>query len=238
LTRAQLDEALRAVGVQAGDGLLVHSALQFLGKPEGGLDMVLDALLSAVGPQGTIVVPTFSFTADGNFDVKATPSKGMGVFSEFVRQQPGARRSAHVMQSIAVLGAAAADLAGRDTPSAFDAGSAFARMLELDFKLLLLGADVQAASIVHWSEQKANVPYRYWKPFGAHKMFVRDLQLDPQLKLAPVQAALERKGQWRSAALNLGRVSCCALANFAAAADELLAADAWALVANKPENVR
>jgi aminoglycoside N3'-acetyltransferase len=142
------------------------------------------------------------------------------------------------MQSIAALGAAAADLAGRDTPSAFDDGSAFARMLELDFKLLLLGADVQAASIVHISEQRAGVPYRYWKPFGAHKMFVRDLDLDPQLKLAPIQAALERNGQWRSVALNLGRVSCCRLADFVAAADALLAVDPWALVANKPEKTR
>jgi aminoglycoside N3'-acetyltransferase len=238
LTRAHLDECLRVVGVQAGDGLLVHSALQFLGKPEGGLQMVLDALLSAVGPRGTVVVPAFSFTTGGRFDVKTTPSKGMGVFSEHVRTAEFAVRTYHPMQSIAAIGAAAADLAGRDTPSAFDAGSAFARMLELDFKLLLLGADVQAASIVHWSEQRAAVPYRYWKQFGAHKMFVRDLKLDPQLKLAPIQAALERKGQWRSAALNLGQVSCCRLADFAAAADELLAADPWALVANKPERAR
>lgn len=238
LTRAELDAALTAVGVAVGDGLLVHSALQYLGKPQGGLPMVLDALQSAVGPAGTIVVPTFSFNSNGGFDPATTPSRGMGVFSEHVRTAEFAFRTYHPMQSIAALGAAAADLAGRDTPSPFDDGSAFARMLELNFKLLLLGADVQAASIVHYSEQRAAVPYRYWKQFGAHKMFVRDLQLDPQLRLAPVQAALEAAGRWRSVQLHFGRVASCKLADFAAAADALLAADPWALVANKPESVR
>lgn len=238
LIRAQLDRALAAVGVATGDGLLVHSALQYLGKPQGGLEMVLDALQAAVGAAGTIVVPTFSFTVDGHFDPATTPSKGMGVFSEYVRMNKNAIRTHHPMQSVAAIGAAAADIAGRDTLSPFDAGSAFARMLELDFKLLLLGADVQAASIVHYSEQRANVPYRYWKQFGAHKMFVRDMNLDPQLKLAPVQAALENSGLWRSVELNYGRIACCKLADFVSAADALLGADAWALVPNKPESVR
>ena len=82
-----------------------------------------------------------------------------------MRQQPEARRTPHPMQSLAVVGRYAADLAGRDTPSAFDPGSAFERMLELDFKLLLLGADIQAVSMLHYSEQRADVPYRYWKDF-------------------------------------------------------------------------
>jgi aminoglycoside N3'-acetyltransferase len=38
-------------------------------------------------------------------------------------------------------------------------------MLELDFKILLLGADVQAISLLHWVEQRLQVPYRYWKVF-------------------------------------------------------------------------
>lgn len=252
LTRKELVAALAAVGVVAGDGLLVHSALQFFGKPEGGLQMYLDALLAAIGPNGTLAVPTFPFTFNRglDYDPAATPSKDMGVFSEFVRTQPGARRTTHPMQSLAVLGAAAEDLAARDTPSAFDGSSAFERMLELNFKLLLLGADVQAASIVHYSEQRAAVPYRYWKDFSGrikaggqwqtrtYRMFVRDLDLDPQLRLAPIQKELEAKGQWRSVALHYGKVAACLLTDFVAATDALLAADPWALVANRPESVK
>lgn len=252
LTRRELDEALAAVGVTAGDGLLVHSALQFFGKPEGGLQMYLDALQDAVGPEGTLAVPTFPFTFNRglDYDPATTPSKDMGVFSEFVRKQPGARRTKHPMQSLAVIGAAADDLTARDTLSAFDDDSAFERMLELNFKLLLLGADVQAASIVHYSEQRAPVPYRYWKDFSGrikeggqwqtrtYRMFVRDLELNPQLRLAPIQIALEAKRQWRSVGLHYGKIAACSLAEFVAATDALLSADPWALVVNKPESVK
>lgn len=251
LTRAELDQALAAVDVHKGDGLLVHSALQLLGKPQGGLEMVLAVILAAIGPAGTLAVPTFPFTFNRgeDYDPATTPSKGMGVFSEFVRQQPAARRTSHPMQSLAIIGSAAEDLAGRDTPSAFDPGSAFELMLELNFKLLLLGADIQAASIVHYSEQRAHVPYRYWKDFSGrikmdgqwqlrtYRMFVRDMDIDAQLKLAPIQRTLEAKGQWHSAQLHYGQVACCSLVDFVAATDALLSADPWALVENKPESV-
>lgn len=252
LTRKSLEDALRAVGVQRGDGLLVHSALHVLGQPQGGLGMLLDALKDAIGLDGTIVVPTFTlaFAHGQDYDPYATPSQGMGAFSEYVRQQPKVLRTLHPLQSVAVWGEQAVEFAGLDTCSAFDDGSAFDRMLKLGFKLLLLGADVQAASMVHYSEQRAQVPYRYWKDFTGrvkqsgkwytktYPMFARDLNLDPQLELAPIQRLLEQRGQWRATRLNFGALSSCSLADFVSATDALLAADPWALVANKPEKVK
>lgn len=249
LTRQQLEGALHTVGVQAGDGLLVHSAVQFLGRPEGGVQLYLEALQGLLGQHGTLVVPTFSFefAKTGQYDPATTPSHGMGVFSEFVRQQPGARRTLHPMQSLAALGALAQELAHCDTPSAFDDGSAFDRMLQADFKLLLLGADIQAASMVHYSEQRANVPYRYWKDFAgqvrvagawqprSYRMFVRDMDINPQLRLAPIQAALQASADWHRVALNHGQLAACRLQDFVTATDTLLAVDAWALVSNRPQ---
>lgn len=251
VTREQLEAALKAAGVCPGDGLLVHSALQFLGRPEGGTGIYFEALCSILGPGGTLVVPTFHFAfAKGQpYDPESTPSQGMGIFSEYVRQQPGARRTPHPIQSLAAIGRFAEDLCGRDTLSAFDPGSAFERMLELDFKLLLLGADIQAASMVHYSEQRAGVPYRYWKEFTGkvhvsarqgsageewqlrtYRMYVRNLELDPRLELSPIQRLLETRGQWNSSLLNYGKVSLCRLNDFVRAADDLLAADPWRLV--------
>ncbi len=252
LARQQLDGALHTLGIQAGDGLLVHSAVQFLGKPEGGLPMYLDALQAVIGPHGTLVVPAFSFefAKTAQYDPATTPSQGMGVFSEFVRQQPAARRTLHPMQSVAAIGAAAEALAGCDTPSAFDDGSAFDRMLQADFKLLLLGADIQAASIVHYSEQRAAVPYRYWKDFAgqvkvgaewqprSYRMFVRNMDINPQLRLAPVQAALQASADWKTVALNHGHIAACRLQDFVTATDALLKLDPWALVSNRPEASR
>jgi len=36
LSRRSLLEALYAIGLQRGDGVMVHSALHFLGRPEEG----------------------------------------------------------------------------------------------------------------------------------------------------------------------------------------------------------
>lgn len=262
---AQAIAALKAVGVQPGDGLLVHSAIQFLGLPQGGTGMYYQALWSLLEDkplgshllqpleQGTLAAPTFNFAfARGEpYDPQTTPSQGMGAFSEYLRQLPFALRTPHPMQSLAVIGRYANDLASRDTLSAFDPGSAFERMLALDFKLLLLGADIQAVSMLHYSEQRCAVPYRYWKDFTApyrtpqgwqsrtYRMFVRDLAIDPQhggprIELYPVQAVLEQRGLWRSVTLNYGQVAVCRLHDFVSVLDEFLQADPWSLVTNRP----
>lgn len=267
VTRDQLIAALKALGLVHGDGLLVHSAVQFLGRPVGGVGMYLEGICSVIEigesriensqlllsnlnsplSNSTVAVPTFNFAfARGEpYDPLSTPSKGMGAFSEHVRQLPGARRTAHPMQSLAIIGRYTGDLAERDTPSAFDPGSAFERLLELDFKLLLLGADVQAVSMVHYSEQRARVPYRYWKDFTGqvktpggwltrtYRMFVRDLEINPQLDLRPIQTSLQQRGQWRSVPVNYGQMASCRLRDFVAAADDLLAEDPWALVSSR-----
>lgn len=247
IDRETLHDGLNAIGIGAGDGLLVHSALQFLGQPQAGEALYLQVIEELIGEKGTLAVPafTFAFARGQRFDPAASPSEGMGAFSELVRQDPRSQRIPHPMQSLALIGARAQELAALDTPSAFDDGSAFARMLQLDFKLLLLGADIQAASIVHYSEQRAAVPYRYWKDFSGevrragrwtkatYRMFVRDLELDPQLALAPIQQRLEAEGQWRSTPLNYGRLASCSLRDFVNTCDALLAADPWALVANR-----
>ncbi len=271
---SQVISILEEVGVQPGDRLLIHSALHFLGRPEGGVEMYLKALAVASGVAPgeaeilrealffdilnshhiTLTVPTFTlaFARGEPFDPHNTPSQDMGVFSEYVRCLPGARRTLHPMQSVAAIGEYASDLAGRDTLSAFDPGSAFERMLELDFKLLLLGAEIHSASIVHYCEQRAAVPYRYWKDFTGQvriysgggedprwetrtcRMYARDLALNPRLNLAPIRARLIVRSHWRSRPLNYGFISQCRLRDFVAAADELLGEDPWVLVENRP----
>lgn len=244
VTQAQVVESLAAVAIGTGEGVLVHAAIQYLGKPEGGVDMYREAFESVLGAEGTLAVPTFNFGfARGQvFDRANTPSDQMGVFAEHIRSLPQALRSPHPLQSVAVIGRHAQDIAERDTPSAFDAGSAFERMLDLDFEMVLLGASIQVASIVHYSEQKARVPYRYWKTFegtvfrsgeprtATCRMFARDLALDPRRDFGSVQRLLEARGLWRQVKLNYGTVAACRLREVVAAADSLLADNPWALV--------
>ena len=98
LTRDAIAAALREVGVQSGDVLFVHSSLSSMGYVEGGSDAAVDALLDALGPEGTFVVPTFTFSRRGGgrrvFDPANDPSE-MGRISETARTRAGARRSRH-----------------------------------------------------------------------------------------------------------------------------------------------
>jgi aminoglycoside N3'-acetyltransferase len=254
ISSEQIAACLRSLGLKAGDGVMVHSALQFLGKPRNGLADYCEAFCQVLSidledesrSSGTLAVPVFNFGfAKGEpYDPKTTPSVGMGALAEYIRTLPIARRTTHPMQSFAVIGAHAEDISRCDTLGAFDAGSAFERMLDLDFKLLLLGADIQAVSAVHYCEQRANVPYRYWKDFSGkilingrwetrtYRMFVRDLQLDPHLKFYPIQKLLEERGQWKAERLNYGFVSVCRLQDFIKAGDDILRENVNALMGN------
>jgi aminoglycoside 3-N-acetyltransferase len=254
-TRDQVMATLKAVGLGRSDGVMVHSALQFLGWPEGGAGMyyeALDLLLGLRSLDGTLVVPTFNFGfAHGQpFDQAHTPAEELnaGTFPEYIRQRPEAKRSPHPLQSVAAVGAWADDLSGRDTSSAFDPGSAFDRMLELDFTLVLLGASVDAISMLHYVEQRLQVPYRFWKKFTGevtlpgrppevrtYRMYARYRKLNPQLDYSPIQAELERRGGWSSTPLNYGTVAACRARDFVAVAEELIRRDPWVLVKNRPK---
>jgi aminoglycoside N3'-acetyltransferase len=171
----------------------------------------------------------------------------MGSFSEFIRKDPDARRTSHPLQSVSALGAASDDLARRDTLSAFESESAFERMLQLDFKLLLLGADIQAASMVHYCEARALVPYRKWKDFSGeiwqdgkfviktYRMYARILEIDPRLNLEPIKTEMIRQDVWHELDVNYGRIACCRLADFVKTGDMLLAKDPWVLIENRVE---
>lgn len=60
VTRQTIADGLRAVGLEPGDGVYVHSSLSSFGRVEGGPDAVVDAILDLLGDDGTVVFPTFT----------------------------------------------------------------------------------------------------------------------------------------------------------------------------------
>ena len=73
-TRDEIAAALRALGLPAGANVFVHSSMSSIGYVEGGADSIVDALLGVLGPAGTLIVPTFTFSHGRNANPVLRPS--------------------------------------------------------------------------------------------------------------------------------------------------------------------
>src|SRR5205814_5623144 len=142
-THRQLVADLRTLGVHHGMTLLVHASLKSLGAVPGGAETVIQSLLDALGPRGTLLLPALSYQAvkqSPRFDVLRTPSC-VGVIPEHFRMRPGTLRSMHPTHSICAIGAAAKHLLADhhldDTP--VGPHSPLRKLTEAGGYLLMLG---------------------------------------------------------------------------------------------------
>lgn len=172
VTKGDIVEGLVELGVSRGGLLFVHSSLSAIGEVDGGADAVVDALLEALGPEGTLVVPTFTY-ADLHdypdsidprwiFDPKTTRS-GMGAITNAARMRDGALRSVHLWHSVAAVGPLARTVVtgnGRTWASAWDANSPMAWVFDNGGAILMLGVPYQNLTAVHVWEVEFEVDYR------------------------------------------------------------------------------
>ncbi|MSP12349.1 MAG: AAC(3) family N-acetyltransferase [Chloroflexi bacterium] len=166
LSTEQIRTAFQALGLQAGDIVFVHSSLRSIGTVDGGAAAVVDALLDILGPAGTLAVPTFIFSHGKSTSPVLDPvhdASEMGIITETVRTRPGARRSYHLLHSVAALGAKAAEITSRHGPSAWAADGPFWKFYEMGAKIMLLGVPYLRCTYFHMLEQMVQVPYRWWR---------------------------------------------------------------------------
>jgi len=166
LTRADLAGGLRRAGIEAGNLLLVHSSFKSLGPVEGGPDTVIDALLEVLGPDGTLLMPSFQagsefFLVDRGcrFDVRHTPS-GCGIITELFRRRPGVLRSLSPTHCTAGCGRLAGEvLAGHERCRlSVGPGSPYHKLAETGGKILLLGVGHGANTTLHFVENVNGAP--------------------------------------------------------------------------------
>jgi len=194
LTRADIAEGLRRLGLKSGDVVFVHSAMRTLGYVAGGPDAVVDAFLDVVGPRGTLVVPTFTFAHEAEedpiIDPRHDPSE-MGVITEAARLRPQALRSIAYRHSFAAIGRRAGVITEVDPAlSPFDLRSCFGVMLALNTQVVLLGMTYQTSTSHHFAEWVCEVPYRHTIPLNVRVRrsdgtIVRQPMTDYQPKPSP-----------------------------------------------------
>ena len=157
-------ETLRGLGVDRGDTLLVHSSFKACRATFGTTEpmMALDQLFEAVGTTfgGNIMMPTFCHGCPSVFDLEQSDGKS-GALSEVMRRLPIARRSQHPTHAVSVVGVDADSLTRGHTGEAFGLGSPLDRLAALPRgKVLLLGVNHMASSLIHLAETYAGIPKR------------------------------------------------------------------------------
>lgn len=167
VTRDMIAEALGALGLRPGDSVFVHSSLSRFGRVEGGAEAVCVAVLDTVGPEGTVIMPAFTFglrdVPDPVLDIEKEPSC-VGLVSEVFRTKFAAHRSRHLTHSVAAAGARAEWFTSGHSRDAFDGESAFRRLVEAEGNVLLLGVDYNSCTFFHVMEYALPVPYMGMTP--------------------------------------------------------------------------
>ncbi|MEM1417837.1 MAG: AAC(3) family N-acetyltransferase [Myxococcota bacterium] len=175
---------LHHLGVALGETLLVHTSLRALARGRlvlGGPVGVILALQDAVGPEGLLLMPTF--TAPNReprfwsnppvpeahwaairagwpaFRKDRTPSFGVGRVPEVFRGLEDVVRSEHPQQSFAAWGSRAAWLAkGQPLVDAFGEASPLRRLEDDDGRVLMLGTGWGAFTAFHLAERRMARP--------------------------------------------------------------------------------
>ena len=166
----RIKQHLHDLGVRPGSVLVVHTAFSKVGPVEAGPRGLILALTEALGPGGTLVMPSMSDDDEHVFDPAATPCAGMGIVADTFWRLPGVLRADSPHAFAAQGPAAAAIVAPQPVEIPHGPDSPVGRVHELDGWILLLGVGHDGNTTVHLAEFLAGVRYRRPK----HAMVRRD----------------------------------------------------------------
>ncbi len=152
---------LRTLGVKRGGVLLVHTSFRAVRPVEGGPRGLIDALRDPLGPEGTLVMPSWTGDDDQPFFPETTSAApDLGVVADTFWRLPGVLRSSHP-QAVAAAGPLAARITSGPLPiPPHGIESPIGEVYQLDGQVLLLGVGHDADTTLHLAELFAGVPYR------------------------------------------------------------------------------
>jgi aminoglycoside N3'-acetyltransferase len=121
---------------------------------------VIHALREVLGPDGTLVMPSWPGDHDRPFDRKRSAADAdLGIVAQIFWQLPGVRRADH-FHAFAAAGPKAEYVLQDPLPlPPHIAASPVGRVHDLDGQVLLLGVNHDADTTIHLAETMAAVPY-------------------------------------------------------------------------------
>ncbi|MHB8062985.1 MAG: AAC(3) family N-acetyltransferase [Ruminiclostridium sp.] len=165
-----ITSALIAGGVKQGDTIFIHADVSTIGRLAQAnrslfLGGILTAFKEAVGLQGTIIMPTFtySFCRGEIYDIKNSPST-VGCLTEYFRNLSEVVRTKDPIFSTAIWGKNAKEYVNV-SKNCFGTDSIFDYMHRDNAKIVMFGTPKFPLTHFHYVEQKLNMPYRFIKKF-------------------------------------------------------------------------
>lgn len=164
-TKVELLEAIKKMGIEKNDTVLIHSSMKAIGEVEGGADTVLDTFMEYL-EEGLLVLPahTWAFINEtyNVFDPKKEETC-VGILPNLFIKREGVVRSLHPTHSVAAYGKDASEFVKGEecvgTPCA--PGGCYDRLRERNAKILLLGVGHERNTFLHCVEELLEVPERF-----------------------------------------------------------------------------
>lgn len=172
ITRKQLANDLKRLGLRTGMDVMVHSSLSSIGHVDGGSHTIIDALISVLGRTGTLMMPSFNHRAADVYNPKTSRTTNGAIPDAFWRRC-GVIRSNHPTHAVAAHGPKA-DAFCRDHVELglWTAESPIARLVKEGGHVLSLGVTHTSSTAYHVGE--LSVPCQCIDPFGGSGRIVTE----------------------------------------------------------------
>ena len=170
LSKSHFINLLQELGFNPGATVMVHSSFSHIRRrvPQMSPSMLIALLQDQIGPEGTLLMPTFPFHGSQGeyadkfprFDVQKTPSK-VGILTEVFRQTQGVVRSKHPTHSVAAWGRHANEIVStHHLGPTFGVTSPFYRLREFDGIVVGLGTRYRYAFTIGHVIEELHPPLR------------------------------------------------------------------------------
>lgn len=161
-----LRDDLKRIGIAKGDNILIHASYKSMGVLEGGIETLINAILSVIGDTGTLIAPTLTYetvTAQNPvFDYIKSPSC-VGAITEYIRNMDDSVRSINPTHSCSAIGFMAEwFIKGHESDSTpIGCNSPIYKLPQVGGKILMLGCSLERNTSMHGVEEMGNVPYLF-----------------------------------------------------------------------------